>query len=95
MSDPLAELDQLLKSGTIKWTIATLKDDLGSETKIATAYLGIAPGWSLTIVAFRLYADPDTIRYDGSAANIRNALIVHLTPELAKIAAEQAAENTF
>lgn len=95
MSDPLAELNQLIKSETIKWTVATLEKDLGDETKSATAYLGTGLEWSLTVVSFRLCADPDTIRCDGAAANIRNALIVHLTPELAKLAAEQAAEKTF
>ena len=95
MENPLAELDKLLKSETIKWTTATLGEDLGDKTKSAMAYLGIGTDWSLTVVSFRLCADPNTIRYDGAAANIRNAMVVHLTPELAKLAAEQAAEKTF
>ena len=94
MQKYLDELDQLIKGGTIRWTIKSLKEDINEETKSAVAYMGVTLGWSLTVVSFRLRSDPDTIRYDGAAAYMKTATVIHLTPELAKVAARQAEERT-
>jgi hypothetical protein len=91
--DMLNQIKNLAEAGLIKWTKLPFKGENGAEIETAMGYHGEVTDWSFTIASFTI---PETgeIGFDGASTNPRKGLVLHLTPELSKLLAEQAEEKT-